>query len=71
MEQDGSVQLCWQPTTEGLLDQVGARLLERVEAQGSKRVLIDSLGAFSRLAIDPARSMRFSAPWPVSCARVM
>jgi circadian clock protein KaiC len=44
------VQLCWQPTTEGLLDQVGARLLEQVRAQGSKRVLIDSLGAFSRLA---------------------
>ncbi len=55
MEQDGSLQLCWQPTTEGLLDQIGARLLERVEAQGSKRVLIDSLGAFSRLAVDPAR----------------
>ncbi|MCY1398503.1 Circadian clock protein kinase hypothetical protein [compost metagenome] len=59
MEQGGSLQLCWQPTTEGLLDQVGARLLERVEAQGSKRVLIDSLGAFSRLAIDPARLNAF------------
>jgi circadian clock protein KaiC len=69
MEQGGALQLCWQPTTEGLLDQVGARLLER--GAGSKRVLIDSLGAFSRLAIDPARSMRSSAPWPVSCARVM
>ncbi|MGN8249500.1 ATPase domain-containing protein [Pseudomonas sp. SMV7] len=59
MEQSGSLQLCWQPTTEGLLDQVGARLLERVEAQGSKRVLIDSLGAFSRLATDPARLNAF------------
>jgi len=59
MEQGGSLQLCWQPTTEGLLDQVGARLLERVEAQGSKRVLIDSLGAFSRLATDPARLNAF------------
>lgn len=59
MEQAGILQLCWQPTTEGLLDQVGARLLERVEAQGSKRVLIDSLGAFSRLAIDPARLNAF------------
>ena len=59
MEQAGILQLCWQPTTEGLLDQVGARLLERVEAQGSNRVLIDSLGAFSRLAIDPARLNAF------------
>jgi circadian clock protein KaiC len=59
MEQNGSLQLCWQPTTEGLLDQVGARLLERVEAQGCKRVLIDSLGAFSRLAIDPTRLNAF------------
>lgn len=71
MEQGGSLQLCWQPTTEGLLDQVGARLLERVAAQGSKRVLIDSLGAFSRLAIDPTRLNAFSARWPVSCARAM
>ncbi|WP_236185017.1 ATPase domain-containing protein [Pseudomonas juntendi] len=59
MEQSGSLQLCWQPTTEGLLDQVGARLLERVAALGSKRVVIDSLGAFSRLATDPARLNAF------------
>ncbi|MGE8371481.1 MAG: ATPase domain-containing protein [Pseudomonas putida] len=59
MEQSGSLQLSWQPTTEGLLDQVGARLLELVAARGSKRVLIDSLGAFSRLAIDPTRLNAF------------
>ncbi|MFJ4344363.1 ATPase domain-containing protein [Pseudomonas sp. NPDC089401] len=59
LEREGVLQLCWQPTTEGLLDQVGARLLAQVEEQGSKRVLIDSLGAFSRLAIDPARLNAF------------
>ncbi|WP_060513474.1 ATPase domain-containing protein [Pseudomonas sp. NBRC 111124] len=59
LERSGALHLCWQPTTEGLLDQVGARLLERVEQQGSKRVLIDSLGAFSRLATDPARLNAF------------
>ncbi|AGZ35970.1 serine/threonine protein kinase [Pseudomonas sp. SWI6] len=59
LERDGALQLCWQPTTEGLLDQVGARLLAQVEALGAKRVLIDSLGAFSRLAIDPARLNAF------------
>ncbi|MBC3487205.1 ATPase domain-containing protein [Pseudomonas kermanshahensis] len=59
LEREGALQLCWQPTTEGLLDQVGARLLARVEAQRSKRVVIDSLGAFSRLAIDPTRLNAF------------
>ncbi|MBA6115016.1 serine/threonine protein kinase [Pseudomonas putida] len=59
LESQGALQLCWQPTTEGLLDQVGARLLARVEQQRSKRVLIDSLGAFSRLAVDPARLNAF------------
>ncbi len=53
------MHLSWQPTTEGLLDQVGARLLKQVEQHGSKRVLIDSLGAFSRLAVDPARLNAF------------
>jgi len=59
LERQGTLQLCWQPTTEALLDQVGARLLEHVEQQGSKRVLIDSLGAFSRLAVDPTRLNAF------------
>ncbi|MCI0913409.1 ATPase domain-containing protein [Pseudomonas putida] len=59
LERQGALQLSWQPTTEGLLDQVGARLLEQVQQQGSKRVLIDSLGAFSRLATDPARLNAF------------
>lgn len=55
LERSGAVQLCWQPTTEGLLDQLGARLLAQVKALGAKRVVIDSLGAFSRLAADPTR----------------
>ncbi|MFB4390480.1 MULTISPECIES: ATPase domain-containing protein [unclassified Pseudomonas] len=59
LENQGALHLCWQPTTEGLLDQVGARLLARVEAHGIKRVVIDSLGAFGRLATDPARLNSF------------
>jgi len=59
LERSGAVQLCWQPTTEGLLDQVGARLLEQVQASGAKRVVIDSLGAFGRLALDPPRLNAF------------
>ncbi|MBK5003929.1 ATPase domain-containing protein [Pseudomonas sp. S32] len=59
MEQEGSLQLCWQPTTEGLLDQLGAHLIEQVDAMGAKRVVIDSLGAFSRLAMEPTRLNAF------------
>lgn len=59
LERSGAVQLGWQPTTEGLLDQVGARLLAQVEALGARRVVIDSLGAFGRLAFDPARLNAF------------
>lgn len=55
LEQQGALHLCWQPTTEGLLDQIGARLLDTVKARGIKRVLVDSLGAFNRLANNPAR----------------
>lgn len=55
LERSGALLLSWQPTTEGLLDQVGARLLKQVDSLGAKRVVIDSLGALSRLAFDPAR----------------
>lgn len=59
LERSGALQLSWQPTTEGLLDEVGARLLAQVQALGAKRVFIDSLGAFSRLAADPTRVNSF------------
>lgn len=59
LESSGAVQLAWQPTTEGLLDQVGKRLLEQVEASGARRVVIDSLGAFGRLALEPLRLNAF------------
>ncbi|MCU1734738.1 MULTISPECIES: ATPase domain-containing protein [unclassified Pseudomonas] len=59
MERDGALQIAWQPTTEGLLDDVGARLLRQVSEQGIKRVLIDNLGAFARLATRPERLNEF------------
>ncbi len=55
MEREGALQIAWQPTTEGLLDDVGARLLRQVATHGSKRVLIDNLGGFTRLATRPER----------------
>lgn len=59
MERDGALHLAWQPTTEGLLDDVGARLLRQVDQRGIKRVLIDNLGAFTRLATRPERLNEF------------
>ena len=59
MERDGALHIAWQPTTEGLLDDVGARLLRHVSEQGIKRVLIDNLGAFARLATRPERLNEF------------
>lgn len=59
MERSGALHLAWQPTTEGLLDDVGARLLRQVRQHRIKRVLLDSLGAFARLATSPARLNEF------------
>ncbi|MDD0977478.1 ATPase domain-containing protein [Pseudomonas fontis] len=59
LEQSGALHIAWQPTTEGLLDDVGARLLRKVKELKVKRVLIDSLGAFTRLATNPARLNEF------------
>lgn len=59
MERSGALHLAWQPTTEGLLDDVGARLLRQVRQHRVKRVLLDSLGAFARLATSPARLNEF------------
>lgn len=59
LEHQGALHIRWQPTTEGGLDEVGARLLSQVQAHGIRRVLIDSLGAFTRLASNPARLNEF------------
>ncbi|OUM30756.1 serine/threonine protein kinase [Pseudomonas sp. 1239] len=59
LEKSGAVHLAWQPTTEGLLDGVGARLLSHVRKHRIKRVLIDSLGAFARLATNQGRLNEF------------
>lgn len=59
MERSGALQIAWQPTTEGLLDEVGARLLQHVREHRIRRVLLDSLGAFTRLAVNPSRLNEF------------
>jgi circadian clock protein KaiC len=59
LQASGALHVCWQPTTEGLLDGLGARLLRQVETHGIKRVLIDSLGGMARTATSTVRLTEF------------
>jgi circadian clock protein KaiC len=49
----------WQPTTEGLLDGLGARVINAVREKGIKRLHIDSLGGMARVATGSARLIEF------------
>ncbi len=59
LEESGALHLMWQPTTEGLLDGLGARLIKAVTEKGIKRVHIDSLGGMARVATNQARLVEF------------
>jgi circadian clock protein KaiC len=59
MEDSGALTIAWQPTTEGLLDGLGARLLSLVEEKGIKRLFIDSLSGMTRVSTNPARITDF------------
>ena len=54
MEQ-GHVEVLWQPTTEGILDEACHRLLEAVERRRVQRLFIDGLEGFERLTTDRER----------------
>ncbi|WP_262982736.1 RAD55 family ATPase [Sphingobium sp. SCG-1] len=51
----GNVAVKWWPTTEGILDQVCADLLEAVRQHNVRRVFIDGIDGFTQIASDPAR----------------
>ena len=55
----GTVEVLWQPPTDGLLDAYGERLLEAVSRRGVRRLFIDGLGALRNAASDPARMSHF------------
>ncbi|NBA96593.1 ATPase domain-containing protein [Pseudomonas sp. R5(2019)] len=59
LQKSGALHVAWQPTTEGLLDGLGIRLLKRVDEHRIKRVMIDSLGALARITTSPARLNEF------------
>ena len=53
--QQGHVEVIWQPTTEGLLDETCDRLVEAVRRRGVRRLFIDGLQGFDRLAPESGR----------------
>ncbi|MDG9925065.1 MULTISPECIES: ATPase domain-containing protein [unclassified Pseudomonas] len=59
LEDSGALHILWQPTTSGLLDALGLKLLDTVERLGIKRVLLDSLGGMARVATNQARLAEF------------
>ena len=59
LEDSGALHIVWQPTTSGLLDALGLKLLDTVERLGIKRVLLDSLGGMARVATNQARLVEF------------
>ncbi|MBV9374528.1 MAG: serine/threonine protein phosphatase, partial [Alphaproteobacteria bacterium] len=58
----GNVELMWRPTTHGLLDEVCHSLVELVKRRGIRRLFIDGLQGFEKLATEPERlGLIFSA----------
>jgi circadian clock protein KaiC len=59
---EGHVDVVWQPTTEGLLDETCDRLVAALERRGVRRLFIDGIQGFERLAPEAERLSRiFSA----------
>ena len=52
---EGHVEVVWQPTTEGLLDETCDRLVAALERRGVRRLFIDGLQGFDRLAPERER----------------
>ncbi len=55
----GPVRLVWQPMAEGLLDELGERLLAAVEEQEATRLFIDGLVGLAAATVDPERLAPF------------
>ena len=54
LEQE-QVEVLWQPTTEGILDEACHRLLDAIRRRGVRRLFIDGLEGFERLTTDRER----------------
>lgn len=51
----GAVELMWQPTTEGLVDEALMTLFENIRRRGVRRLFIDGYEGLQKLAPDPGR----------------
>jgi circadian clock protein KaiC len=51
----GQVEILWQPSTEGIFDDVCIRLLDKVRSQGVQRVFIDGLNDFVQMTGEQSR----------------
>lgn len=58
---DGSLQIAWHPPVEHDIDELAHSLLRRVRAGGIRRLVIDGLEAFEKVAPGPERLHRFLA----------
>lgn len=57
----GAVEILWQPQGENLLDELGHRLVQAVQARGVKRLVIDGLGGILASITYPERISRYMA----------
>lgn len=56
---DGAVDVIWHPPTEHDLDELAHGLLAHVRRRGIRRLLLDGIEAFEKVALEPARLNRF------------
>jgi circadian clock protein KaiC len=57
--EQGHVEIMWQPTTEGILDEIGNRLMEAVRRRKVRRLFLDGFSGLEKLAPEPARLNHF------------
>jgi len=51
----GTVEVLWQPATEGLLDEICERIVASVRRRKVKRLFLDGVDGLSKLAVEPDR----------------
>lgn len=59
LEASGALTLMWSSQGEHVMDELGHRLLDAVQAKGIKRVVIDGLSGFFESAVHPERITRY------------
>lgn len=59
LQANGALTVAWASQAEHVLDEFGHRLLDTVQRQGIKRVVIDGLSGFFESAVHPERVTRY------------